>query len=157
MPACKTCITHWCGTEQRQVVLSLKRNLIHLFSQTCMHVVDPLHGAACIQIAQACLYICGGLSYALKAPMAMTSISDNCHRLANWIINAGREGRVPLALESVLMSMLHAPVMQSLTTLHSQADAAIQKQAKMHCKAESKVGPCHKKCDLISHGAQPPV
>ena len=59
-------------------------------------------------------------------------------------IYAGREGKVPLALESVLMNVLHAPVMQSLVTLHAQADAAIHKQAKMHCCAGSKVWTCHK-------------
>ncbi|CAK0785390.1 hypothetical protein CVIRNUC_008599 [Coccomyxa viridis] len=50
----------------------------------------------------------------------------------------GHEGKVPLALESVLMSVLHAPVMQSLVTLHAQADATIHKQAKTHCYAGSK-------------------
>ena len=51
---------------------------------------------------------------------------------------------MPLALESVLMSVLHAPVMQSLVTLHAQADAAIHKQARTHCYAGSKVWACHK-------------
>ena len=51
---------------------------------------------------------------------------------------------MPLALESVLMSVLHAPVMQSLVTLHAQADATIHKQAKTHCYAGSKVWACHK-------------
>ena len=58
-------------------------------------------------------------------------------------IDVGREGKVPLALESLLMSVLHAPVMQSLATLHAHADAAINTQVKRHCKAESKVLPCH--------------
>ena len=49
-----------------------------------------------------------------------------------------------LALESVLMSVLHAPVMRSLATLHAQADAAIHKQAQRHCDAGSKVWACHK-------------
>ena len=59
-------------------------------------------------------------------------------------MDAEREGKVPLALESVLMSVLHSPVMQSLVTLHAQTDAAIHKQAKMRCKPENKVLACHK-------------
>lgn len=52
---------------------------------------------------------------------------------------AGQEGKMSLALESVLMSVLHAPVMESLAAAHAGADAAIHGQAQEHHKQKTQV------------------
>ena len=112
-----------------------------------MNVADLLHDATYVQLRRGMPELC---------PEGVNASYNDL--IMEWTdtleINAGRDSKVPLALESVLMSVLHAPVMQSLATMHAHADAAIHEQAQRHCKAGSKVVPCHEtRCDCACYGA----
>ena len=59
------------------------------------------------------------------------------------VSGASQASKVCVALESVLMSILHSSVMESLAAMHASADGAVYRQAQEHHVDGCQVDPCH--------------
>ena len=64
----------------------------------------------------------------------MGAAYDNQQALPHVCISSGasQASKVCIALESVLMSILHSSVMESLAATHAGADGAVYRQAQEH-------------------------
>ena len=68
---------------------------------------------------------------------AITGMSMTCEHIDDS--GSGHVRKVSLALESVLMSILHRSVMDSLAISHAGADAALYRQTQAHHEAGCQV------------------
>ena len=68
---------------------------------------------------------------------ASTGMSMTCGHIGDS--GSGHVRKVSLALESVLMSILHRSVMDSLAVSHAGADAALYRQTQAHHEAGCQV------------------